>query len=66
MNNTFTAPVTIDTVQSFMAYVKISRTRIYELVHAEGFPCFRTSEHGRIRIKREEALAWLEERGRVL
>jgi len=56
---------TLDTVQSFMEYTKLSRTRMYEIVHAKGFPCFRTAERGRIRIKREEALAWMEKYGQM-
>ena len=55
--------MTIDTVKSFSDYAKIKLTLLYQLVHAKGFPCFRTSPRGKILIHREKAIEWLEKGG---
>ena len=56
---------TIDTVKSFGKYAKIQKTRMYELIHADGFPCFRTAgDRGRVLIEREAAIEWLKTKSR--
>jgi hypothetical protein len=54
------ATMTLDTVKSFAEFANIGLTLAYQLTRAEKFPIIRTSERGKILIKREEAIKWLE------
>jgi predicted DNA-binding transcriptional regulator AlpA len=58
--------MTLDTVKSFSSFTGIGVTKIYELTRAKDFPIIRTSKRGKILIKREEAIRWLERKGRTL
>jgi len=54
--------MTLDTVKSFSEYTQICTAKVYELARAKGFPIIRTSPRGKILIKREEALLWMEKK----
>lgn len=58
--------MTLDTVKGFAEYASLGLTKTYELTRAKDFPIIRTSRRGKILIKREEAIRWLERKGRTL
>ena len=54
--------MTLDTVKTFAEYAQLSADTVYQLTRAKGFPIIRTSPRGKILIKREDALIWMERR----
>lgn len=64
MSNDATGPVTTGwddellTTRELMAMLKLSRTRVWELVQKEELPAFKLG--GDYRYRRSEVLAWLE------
>jgi hypothetical protein len=52
---------TIDTVKSFAEYMQLCCTEVYQMCRAQGFPIIRTSPRGKILIKREAAIEWMEQ-----
>lgn len=54
--------ITIDTVKTFAAYMHLGIDMVYQFTRGEEFPLMRTSARGKILIKREEAVKWMERR----